>query len=123
MGVGKLAFRMFGRLFRGKEHARLKSNLRKARMTASPEIYKASSLFYSLFVGIAGGVVGFLVGVLLGLPFPLAIAPILMLGILFSALSYQLFVSYPGMVAGERERLMQQYPMPPPTCMPSVAAE
>jgi len=104
MGVNKIAMRLFGRWVRGKHYPGLQRKLGSARMPASADVYKATSMFYSVFVGLTGLLVGFFVALILGLAFPLSLAPTILIGVLFGALSYQLFIYYPAMVASERGR-------------------
>jgi flagellar protein FlaJ len=104
MPLGEIAFRIFGRFTRKKKHYGLQENLRKARMPTSADIYAATAMFSAVLVCIPGFVLGFLMGWLFGLDLPFMLMLIVLFPAVFAALTYQLTLSYPRMVASERGR-------------------
>ena len=104
MPLGEIAFRIFGKYTRKKKRYGLQENLRKARMPTSADVYAATAMFSAVLVCIPGFMLGFMIGWLFQLEFPFMLMLIVLFPAIFAALTYQLTISYPGMVAGERKR-------------------
>lgn len=104
MSLGEIAYKMFSWRVRGKKYRSLQVNIRKARMTATADIYVATVLLSTVLACVSGAVVGLLFSTLLHLELLFSLMVIFMLSAIIGALTYVLGLSYPGLIAGERGR-------------------
>lgn len=104
MAIGELALKIFGKRARGKRYPSLHESLQRARMPTSTDVYVATAMLSAILVCIPGAMVGFLIAWMFHLSFSFMIMLIILFPVIFAVLTYQLIISYPGMIAGERKR-------------------
>ena len=104
MSFSSLAIRVFGGYTRRKKYTALQENLRKARLLSSADAYAAMAMLSAVLACIPGAMLGFFIARVFQLGLPLMLMLIVLFSAMFAAMTYQLILSYPSMVASERGR-------------------
>lgn len=104
MSFSSLAIRVFGGYTRKKKYTALQENLRKARLLSSADTYVAMAMLSAVLACIPGAMLGFLIARVFHLGLPLMLMLIALFPAMFAAMTYQLVLSYPSIVASERGR-------------------